>query len=319
MPSIHNPRRGSLQFWPRCRARRPYAKISSWPKTAEIKILGFAGYKAGMTHVMLDDNNPGSLTKGENILSPVTIIECPPLKPYSIRFYKKTNNGLKIISEIFAKDTDKNLKRKIKASKKENKAPEDFDDLRLIAYTQPSLIGLKKKPELFELGIGGKDNKERLSYAQGLLAKDIKISDVFKENQFMDTRSITKAKGFQGAVKRFGVRIRQHKAEKTKRGVGTLGAWTPKKTSWTVAQAGKMGFHQRTEHNKISLKIGSDPKEINPKGGFLNYGLIKNDYIILKGSVAGSRKRLITITEPVRAPNKVPKYEISSISTSSKQ
>ncbi len=189
----------------------------------------------------------------------------------------------------------------------------------MIVYTQPRLIGLKKKPELFELGIGGKDNKARLDYAQGLLTKEIKISDVFKENQFIDTHSVTKAKGFQGTVKRFGVKIRQHKSEKTKRGIGNLGAWTPKRTSWTVAQAGKMGFHQRTEHNKLSLKVSSDPKDINPKGGFLNYGLVKGDYILLKGSVAGTRKRLITLTEPSRAPEKMLQYEISLISTSSKQ
>lgn len=319
MASIHNPRRGTLQFWPRCRARRAYARIKAWPKTDETKLLGFAGYKAGMTHAILNDNTPTSMTKGEAISSPVTIIECPPLKSYSIRFYQKTHNGFKVVSEIFAKDVDKNLSRKVKASKKEGKAPEDFDDLRLIVYTQPSLIGLKKKPELFELGIGGKDNKERLSYAQGLLNKEIKLSDVFKEGQFIDTHSVTKAKGTQGTVKRFGVRIRQHKAEKTKRGVGTLGAWTPKKTSWTVAQAGKMGYHQRTEHNKFSLKIGNDPKEVNPKGGFLNYGLIKSDFIVIKGSVAGSRKRLITLTEPSRTQGKPPQYDINSISLTSKQ
>jgi len=308
-----------MQFWPRCRARRAYARIKAWPKIAEVKLLGFAGYKAGMTHVMLEDNDPVSLTKGEIISSPVTILECPPLKPFSIRFYQKTNNGSKVVSEIFAKNVDKHLKRKVKVSKKENKAPEAFDDLRLVVHTQPHLIGLKKTPEVFELGIGGKDSKERLAYAQGLLTKDIKLSDVFKEGQFIDTHSITKAKGFQGTVKRFGVRIRQHKAEKTKRGIGTLGAWTPKKTDWRVAQAGKMGYHQRTEYNKLSLKISNDPKEVNPKGGFLNYGIIKEDYIILKGSVAGTRKRLITLTEPSRAQRKAPPYVISSISTSSKQ
>ncbi|MBL7100866.1 MAG: 50S ribosomal protein L3 [Nanoarchaeota archaeon] len=319
MPKIHNPRRGSLQFWPRKRARRQYARVKSWPEVAEAKLLGFAGYKAGMTHVMLDDDNPGSLTKGETISYPVTVIECPPLKSYSIRFYQKTHNGSKLVSEIFSKNLDKNLKRKIKVSSKENKEPEDFDSLRLVVYTQPSLVGFKKTPELFELGVGGKDVKEKLAYAKELLNKDVKISDVFKEGQLIDTHSVTKAKGFQGTVKKFGVTIRQHKSEKTKRGVGTLGAWTPKKTDWRVAQAGKMGYHQRTEYNKLSLKIGSDPKEINPDGGFLNYGLVKCDYVIVKGSVAGTRKRLIILTEPSRAPEKPNQYSIVSISTGSKQ
>ena len=319
MPSIHSPRRGSLQFWPRKRSRRSYARIKYWPEIAETKLIGFAGYKVGMTHVMLNDDNPNSITKGETISYPVTIIECPPLKAYSVRFYKQTHNGLKIISEIFSKNVEKHLSRKINISKKENKEPEEFDDVRLIVYTQPSLIGLKKKPELFELGIGGKDLKEKSSYAQGLLGKSIKLTDVFQEGQFIDSHSITKAKGFQGTVKRFGVTIRQHKSEKTKRGIGTLGAWTPKKTSWKVAQAGKMGYNQRVEYNKLSLKIGSDPKEINPKGGFMGYGLVKTDYIMIKGSISGTRKRLITMTEPSRARKKPNQYTISSISVSSKQ
>lgn len=311
MPNIRNPRRGSLQFWPRCRARRIYARIKAWPKLAEVKLLGFAGYKVGMTHAMLDDNTPGSLTKDELISCPVTIIECPPLKPFSVRLYKKTYNGSKIVSEIFAKNFDKNLKRKTKPSKKEG-GEQDFDDIRFVAYTQPSTLGLRKKPELFELGIGGKNVKEKLDYAKQLLAKETKLSDVFKEGQLIDTHSVTKAKGFQGTVKRFGVRIRQHKAEKTKRGPGTLGSWHPNRVDWRVAQSGKMGFHQRTEHNKLTLKISNDVKEINPKGGFINYGLVKSDYILLKGSVAGSRKRLITLTEPSR-PAKSPQYSIVSI------
>lgn len=319
MPNIRYPRRGSLQFWPRCRARRIYARIKNWPKVAEAKLLGFAGYKVGMTHVMIDDNTPSSLTKGETISCPVTVIECPPLKTYSIRFYQKTNNGLKLVSEIFAKSTDKELKRKVGASKKQNKEPENFDEIRLAVYTQPRLIGLKKKPELFEMGLGGKDNQEKLKYAKEILDKEVRLSNVFKEGQYIDTHSITKAKGFQGSVKRFGVRIRQHKAEKTKRGPATLGSWTPKKTDWRVAQAGKMGFHQRTEFNKLALKISTDPKEIAMKGGFLHYGNIKNDFIILKGSVAGTIKRLITLTEPSRPKQKNFKYEVSSVSLASKQ
>ncbi len=319
MPSTHNPRRGSLQFWPRRRARRPYARTRSWPEIDEVKLVGFAGYKAGMTHVMVNDDTPNSLTKGETIACPVTVIECPPLKVYSIRFYQKTSKGLQIASEVFSKNVDKHLKRKIKPSKKANKEPENFEDIRLVVYTQPNLIGLKKKPEIFELGISGKDNKARLDFAKGLLDKEIRISDVFKEGQFLDSCSITKAKGFQGTVKKFGVKIRQHKAEKTKRGIGTLGAWTPKRTHWTTPQAGKMGFNQRMEYNKLTLKIGNDPQEINPDGGFVGYGLVKSDYILIKGSLSGTRKRLITLLEPRRALKNPPQYSIKSISTRSKQ
>lgn len=308
-----------MQFWPRCRARRPYARIKIWSNINETKLLGFAGYKAGMTHVMVDDNSPNSMTKGETIFCPVTIIECPPLRPYSLRFYKKTVNGHKLVSEIFAKNFDKHIRRKVIPSKKEGKQPEDFDIVRLAVYTQPNMVSLKKTPELFELGIGGKDVKEKAAYALGLLDKEIKVTDVLKEGQFVDTHSVSKAKGTQGPVKRFGVRIRQHKAEKTKRGPATLGSWHPNRVDFRVAHAGKMGFHLRTEHNKLVVKIGNDPKEIAVKGGFLNYGVVKNEYVMVKGSVAGTRKRLITLTEPTRALVKPPQYTIDSISLSSKQ
>jgi len=319
MPNIRNPRRGSMQFWHRCRASRPYAKINSWPDVKELKLLGFAGYKAGMTHVMVDDENPKSMTKGETIAFAVTVIECPPIKIYALRFYKKTLHGLVLVSEIFAKNNDKYLIRKTTPSKKEGKVPEDFDMVRLVVHTQPHLIGLKKTPEVFEMGVGGKDVKEKAKYAQELLGKEVRLSEVFKERQFVDVHSVSKAKGTQGPVKRFGVRIRQHKAEKTKRGPATLGSWHPNRVDFRVAHAGKMGFHQRTEYNKLVIKISNNPKDIAMKGGFINYGIINADYILVKGSVVGTRKRLVTITEPVRARVKPPQYSINTISLTSKQ
>lgn len=319
MPNIRNPRRGSMQFWPRCRASRPYAKINTWLDVKELKLLGFPGYKAGMTHVMVDDENPKSMTKGETIAFAATVIECPPIKVYALRFYKKTVHGLVLVSEIFEKTFDKNLSRKTGLPKTEGKEPEDFDMVRLVVHTQPSLIGLKKTPEIFEMGVGGKDVKEKANFAKGLLGKEVRLSEVFKEYQFVDVHAVSKAKGTQGPVKRFGVRIRQHKAEKTKRGPASLGSWHPNRVDYRVAHAGKMGFHQRTEHNKLVLKIGNNPKEIAMKGGFINYGVIKADYIIVKGSVVGTRKRMVTITEPVRARIKPPQYTINTISLSSKQ
>ncbi len=316
MPRKRSPRRGSLQFWPRKRAKRSYAYIRSWAKLDIIKLLGFAGYKAGMTHILLKDNS-NSTTKGELISQPVTIVECPPLKPLSIRFYKQTPYGLKCVLELYAKNLDKELNRKIKISKKINEAKE-YDEIKLVVYTQPKLTSIgKKEPEIFELAISGEKNK-KLDFAKSLLDKEIKISDVFKEGQLLDIHSVTKGKGFQGTVKRFGVAIRQHKSEKVKRGIGSLGPWTPKRVSFRVPMPGKMGYHTRTEYNKWLLKIDNNLEKINPDGGFLQYGIIRNDYILLKGSIPGSRKRLIMLTEPIRS-KKFLQPEISYISLSSKQ
>jgi len=313
---LHKPRSGSLQFWPRKRAKKAIPRTGSWASLDTTKIAGFIGYKAGMTHIIIRDNNPRSLTKGESVTIPVTVIECPAIKPLSLRFYKKTFSGLLLIAEVFAEKLDKAFKK----PKKQAAIPETFDEVRLRVYTQPKTTGIgKKKPDIIELQITGKIAEERLKYAKELLEKEIKIADVFKEGQYIDVHAVTKGKGFQGTIKRYGVKIRQHKSEKTKRGVGTLGAWTPKKVSWTVAQPGKMGYHTRTEFNKWIMKIGNKPEEVNQKGGFMQYGVIKNDYILLKGSIPGPAKRAIVLTEPLRSKQKQETAEITYISTASKQ
>jgi large subunit ribosomal protein L3 len=269
-----------------------------------------------MTHVVLRDNNPKSLTKGQSVTIPVTVIECPVLKPLSLRFYSRSLGVLSLTAEVFADKLDKMFKK----PKKEGKVPESFDEIRLVIYTQPKTTGIgKKKPDLLELQVAGKSKEEKLKTAQELLQKDIKISEVFKEGQYLDVHGVTRGKGFQGTVKRFGVKIRQHKSEKVKRGVGNLGAWTPKKVSFRVPQPGKMGYHKRTEYNKWLIKVGNKPEDVNPKGGFLQYGLVKNEYVLIKGSIPGPAKRAIVLTEPLRTLKKQETPEVTYISTESKQ
>lgn len=304
------PRHGSLQYWPHKRAKRPYTRVRSYAEFKEPKILGFAGYKAGMTHIMLTDNSPNSLTKGNDISCPVTVIECPPLKVASVRFYKKNLSKVVLATEILSDKLDKELARKIRIPKKITKKFEDikdFDEVRLLVYTQPKIAGIgKKKPEIFEVGIGG-SKEEALAYAKENLGKEIAVSDALAEGQQIDAHAVTKGKGYQGAVKRFGINLRARKSEKTKRGVGSLGPWKAQAhIMWKIPAAGKHGFFTRTEFNKWLLKIGKEPKEINVKGGFLRYGELKTDYVLLKGSIPGSEKRLIRMNYAIRPNHKVP-------------
>jgi len=89
---------------------------------------------------------------------------------------------------------------------------------------------------------------------------------------------------------------------------------------WRTAHAGKMGYHLRTEYNKWVVKIGSKPEEINVKGGFVHYGNIKNTYLLVKGSIGGTQKRLIKLTDAVRSRHNVPeKAQIAYTSLESKQ
>lgn len=308
MPTKRSPRKGSLQYWPRKRAKRNRARVRSRVISKEKGLVGFGGYKVGMVHGMIIDNRPGSLTKGSVISMPITVIECPALRVYGVNFYK---NAVLSSTFVSVKNT-KELSRLIPVPKKtkrkiEDFKAEDYDDIRLIVYSQPRMTGIgKKKPEMFELALGG-NIEEKFAFAKESIGKDINLKDVMKEGQLVDVHCITKGKGFQGTVKRFGVSIKSHKSEKTKRGVGNLGAWTPKHTSWRVPQPGKMGCHQRTEYNKWVLKISDRFEEINPKGGFLNYGIVKNPYLLIKGSVAGSRKSFVILTKAIRPNKKIPK------------
>jgi large subunit ribosomal protein L3 len=90
---------------------------------------------------------------------------------------------------------------------------------------------------------------------------------------------------------------------------------------YRVAHAGQTGYHQRAEMNKQIIKIGINPQEVQEKGGFIRYGVMKNTYLLVKGSLGGAKTRMIILTH-ARLPDKnaakdAPK--ITYISTESKQ
>ncbi len=311
-----------MQFWPRKRSRRIYPRVRKWPKSDEKTFLGYSGYKAGMTHLIVTDNYKHSMTKDEDVFVPATIIECPPVRIFSVRFYNKQNNSLVAASEVVV-DNNKMLAKKVNSSKpKELDVKEEYDDVRVIVYTQPGKTDIgKKKPEIFELAVGGKNTQEKIEFIKQYIGKDIRVSDVFKAGEEIDVKAVTKGKGFQGTTKRYGTKVFGRKTEKNKRTIGSLGPWHPAHIRHTVAQPGKMGYHARTEYNKWIISIDDDPEKVNQDGGFLHYGNIKNDYIILKGSVPGPTRRLIRLVKSSRPSNKVAKEppQIKYISTDSKQ
>ncbi len=326
------PRRGSLQFWPRVKAKRMYPKIRSWvSKGSEPSLLGFAGYKAGMTQIIAIDNRPNSHTKGEKIRLPVTVFETPDLRVLSLRVYvySPSSYGSRVLSELWADNLSSNLSKRLKLPKKRS-SPEKLKameaqlesavDIRVLVHTQPGLVSFgKKKPDVFELAVGGSDVKAKFEYAKSILGKEINLGNVFKEGDMIDVHSVTTGKGFQGSVKRFGVKILHRKSHGDgRRKVGSLGNWDAK--TWRVPHPGQMGFHNRTEYSKQILKSGAtEEQDINPAGGFVKYGLIKGKYALVAGSVPGPKKRLIRFTHAsrIRKPKVLP--EIVSISTESQQ
>ncbi len=311
----HRPRRGSMAFWPRVRAKRIYPRIKTWPKVSEIIPLAFAGYKVGMTHAIIIYNKKDSHLYGKEVQIPLTIIETPPLKVLGIRVYKKTVDGLKTITEVTSPEFDDKVLREIKTLKPTEKQEitneilEKTYLIKLIVHTQPWLAGIRKKtPEIFEIPLGGTDIQKQYEYARSLIGKEIKITDVFREGELIDVIAVTKGKGFQGVIKRFGVKIlpRPYKTDKKARAVQAKGAWGMRRIFPTTPFPGQTGFHRRTEYNKWIIKISEKPEEINPKSGWVRYGIVRSSWIALKGSVPGPKKRLIILRKAIRPNPKIP-------------
>jgi len=317
MPAVRRPKRGSQGFYPRKRASRIYPRIHSWPNSAEAKPLGFAGYKAGMTHAMIIDTDANSKTKGQLIRRSVTIIDCPSISVFGFRAVFGPNS----FSDIHAEKISKNLSRKLSLKKikpldeqMKRLDGKKFSRVHLLAHTNS---GFKKTPEVFELALGGPVEKQ-LEAAKNFLGKEIKLSEIFKPGDFIDAIAVNKGKGWEGPVKRFGVRILGRKFQQMHRQTGALGTTEPGKIRSTVPAGGQLGFQTRTEFNKKVLKI-TGVKEVTPAGGFLHYGNISGEALVLDGSVPGPAKRLIRLRAAMRPPKGKFAADVRSISLTSKR
>jgi len=328
---VNAPRRGSLAFLPRGRAKHQTARIRFWPHVETgPTLLGFMGYKAGMTHVFMVEDRAGSPNFGKEVMYPATVIDTPPLTICAVRAYIPTPYGLKTLTEAWMKEPPKDINRLTTPPKNPDpqngfkKMEDNLDkiaEFRLLASTQPKLAGVPKKtPELIEIKVDGAQIKDKFEYVKNQLGKNLSVTNIFKEGQYIDIAAVSKGKGFQGPVKRWGVKIRDRKTRKTKRGIGTLGPWSPSRVLYTVARAGQMGYHQRTEYNKRILKIGTNGAEVSPKGGFIRYGPVKGAYVLVSGSIPGPTKRQIRLRYPTRPPRRTPETpKIISVSLESPQ
>lgn len=309
------PRRGSLAYLPRGRAKSFESRIRTWPTVNKEKpvLLGFAGFKAANIHVITIDDREKTPNFGKPLLNAATVISSPPVKIIGFRGYSKTYYGFRSVFDVFAPELPKEMARKFRMKQFPlesalNKAQEKLDEvpvLMAIAAVIPRDAGLsQKKPFVFEVGVGGGDIKAQFEYLKSLLGREIKFKDLFQVGSYVDVSAITKGKGVEGPVTRWGIKRKQHKSRKSVRAVGTLGPISPASVMYTVPRAGQRGLHQRLEYNKRILVIGNaSEKEQNftPAGGFLHFGLVKGDYVVVKGSVPGTVKRLVKIRYPIRA------------------
>ena len=336
MGDRHRPKKGSMGFGPRKRAARPYGRAKSWPESEgdEVRVQGFAGWKAGMTHVLMRDLNPGSPSAGSEVRKAVTVVEVPPLRVLAVRGYKMTPYGKQTAGEAWASaeklaDVVPNLPRRIPERKEhdveahlEKLRESDLVEIRVIIATQPEKISAvgSKTPAIMEMGLTGGDIAAQIEWATEKLGEELTVEDVFTSGADIDVIGITKGYGNQGVVRRFGVKLLSHKNSKRRRQIGNMGDFGTGYVRKTIRQAGQTGYHQRTEYNKRILRIAEDEEaQITPAGGFLHYGEVHNQYLVIQGSLPGPAKRLIRFRDASRPRKAQHPVDITYVSTASKQ
>ena len=318
------PHRGSLAYLPRCRAKSMEARIRAWPKvnSDEPKLLAHAGFKAGCVQIVNIDDREKTPNHGKQLVSLATVIATPPILIIGIRGYSIDSRGKHAEFDYHADNLPKYISQFI--TTKENslnnseKLLKKIKEIYAIIAVRPRNAGLsQKKPYIFEVSVKGGDVKKQFTFLQGLLGKEVKIDQVFDVGATVDAAAITKGKGWEGPITRWGVKRKQHKSRKSVREVGSLGPISPQYVMYTVPRAGQRGFHQRIEYNKRIMLMDNTENskfKINPDGGFKHFGNVNGDFVIVRGSVPGTYNRLIKLRSQIRKiPSKVIKPNVLQV------
>jgi large subunit ribosomal protein L3e len=221
--------------------------------------------------------------------------------------------------------------------------------IRVLAHTQMKLLHHRqKKAHIMEIQVNGGTVAEKVDWARQHLEKSVAISDVFAQDEMIDVIGVTKGHGFKGVTSRWHTKKLPRKTHKGLRKVACIGAWHPSRVKFSVARAGQKGYHHRTEINKKIYRIGKgantfaatggkdaapvvknnastefDPtaKNITPMGGFPHYGMVEQDYLMIRGCCMGPKKRIITLRKSLLVQTKrvaSEKIDLKWIDTSSK-
>ncbi|KAI9221122.1 60S ribosomal protein L3 [Blastocladiella britannica] len=344
----------------RCRSHRGKVKSFPRDDTKKpVHLTAFLGYKAGMTHVVRDLDRPASKMHKKEIVEAVTIIETPPMVIVGVVGYIETPRGLRSLTTVWAEHLSEELRRRFyknwyKSKKKAftqyaTKYAEGAKDItrelerikkyaqvvRVLAHTQVRKVKLgQKKAHLVEIQLNGGSISQKVDWAKEHFEKEVGINAVFEQNENVDVIGVTKGHGYEGVTHRWGTKKLPRKTHRGLRKVACIGAWHPSRVMYSVPRAGQNGYHHRTEMNKKIYRVskGTDAasgsteiditeKTINPQGGFPHYGMVNEDFIMIKGCCVGTRKRVLTlrkslITHTSRAS--LEKVDLKFIDTSSK-
>lgn len=313
--------RGRVKAWPKDQKDKP------------VHLTAFIGYKAGMTHIVRDLDRPGSKMHKREIVEAVTIIDTPPMVIVGVVGYVATPRGLRSLTTVWAEHLSDEVKRRFyknwyrskrkaftRYAKQHAEGAQSVGRelerikkyatvVRVLAHTQIRKTPLKqKKAHLMEIQVNGGSIADKVEWAKSHFEQEITISDLFEADEMIDVIGVTKGKGFEGVTARWGTKKLPRKTHKGLRKVACIGAWHPSRVMYSVARAGQRGYHHRTQVNKKIYRIGKGDDEANaktefdqtnktitPLGGFPHYGIINNDFVMIKGACVGVKKRVLTL------------------------
>jgi len=358
-----------LGFSPRKRTKHHFGRIRSFPKDDPKKkphFTAFMTYKAGMTHIVRDVDRPGSKLHKKEVVEPVTILEAPPMMVVGLVGYIETPRGPRALTSVWAGHMAEECKRRFyrnwfkakhkaftKYQKRWSEASKDGGEpmaaelerikkccycVRAICHTQIKKVKIgQKKAHIKEIQVNGGTVAEKVDFVKGLFEQGVKIADVFDQDEMIDCLGVTKGKGVQGVISRWGVSRLVRKSHRGLRKVACIGTWHPARVQWQVPRAGQMGYHHRTEINKKIYRIGKNlaeepnnactendltEKSITPVGGFSHFGVVNEDWVMLKGTTMGKRKKIITLRKsllPQVSRKSCEKVTLKFIDTASKR
>ena len=217
--------------------------------------------KVGMTQIF----------NADGVLVPVTVLQAGPC--YVTQIKTVDNDGYSAVQVGFV-------------DKKEKVVNKDANGKKEIRNRHG--VNKAEKGHFDKAGVSGKrfvrefkfDNAEEYNLA------DVIKADIFAEGDKIDATAISKGKGFQGAIKRFG----QHRGpmahgSKFHRHQGSNGsATTPGRVFKGKGMPGQMGNKKITTQNLEIVKVD-----------------VENNLILVKGAVPGPKKSLVTLKETVKA------------------
>ena len=199
----------------------------------------------------------------DGVLIPVTVLQAGPCVVTQVKTVE--NDGYSAVQVGYVDKKDKIVTK-------------DGSGRKAIAHRNG--VTKAEKGHFDKAGVSGKryvkefrfDNAEEYALAQEIKA------DIFAEGDHIDATAISKGKGFQGAIKRHG------HGSKFDRHAGSNGAASdPSKVFKGKKMPGQMGNKKITVQNLEIVRVDAE-----------------NNLLLVKGSVPGPKKCLVTIKETVK-------------------